>query len=95
MKIKDITNEWVPMYSTMKAYGMSKAKHPDGSRYFKTENFADGKVKGKSRPGRVKRSGASCNGSVTDLRSKAKNSSGEKAKMYHWCANMKSGRNKK
>lgn len=58
------------------------------------ENFADGKVKGKSRPGRVKRAGASCNGSVTDLRSRAKNASGEKAKMYHWCANMKSGRKK-
>ena len=58
------------------------------------ENFADGKVKGKSRPGRVKRAGASCNGSVTDLRKRAKNASGEKAKMYHWCANMKSGRNK-
>jgi hypothetical protein len=60
-----------------------------------TENFADGKVKGKSRPGRVKRSGASCNGSVTDLRARAKRASGEKAKMYHWCANMKSGRKKK
>jgi hypothetical protein len=59
------------------------------------ENFADGKKKGKSRPGRVKRSGASCNGSVTDLRKRAKNASGEKAKMYHWCANMKSGRKKK
>jgi hypothetical protein len=58
------------------------------------ENFADGKVKGKSRPGRVKRSGASCAGSVTDLRARAKNASGEKAKMYHWCANMKSGRKK-
>lgn len=58
------------------------------------ENFADGKVKGKSRPGRVKRAGASCKGSVTDLRRKAKNASGEKAKMYHWCANMKSGRKK-
>ena len=59
------------------------------------ENFADGKKKGKSRPGRVKRAGASCNGSVTDLRKRAKNASGEKAKMYHWCANMKSGRKKK
>ena len=59
------------------------------------ENFADGKKKGKSRPGRVKRSGASCNGSVTDLRKRAKKASGEKAKMYHWCANMKSGRKKK
>jgi hypothetical protein len=58
------------------------------------ENFADGRVKGKSRPGRVKRSGASCNGSVTSLRQRAKNASGERAKMYHWCANMKSGRNK-
>jgi hypothetical protein len=59
------------------------------------ENFADGKVKGKSRPGRVKRAGASCNGSVTDLRKRAKNASGEKARMYHWCANMKSGKKKK
>ena len=58
------------------------------------ENFADGRVKGKSRPGRVKRAGASCSGSITDLRARAKNASGEKAKMYHWCANMKSGRNK-
>ena len=60
-----------------------------------TENFADGKVKGKSRPGRVKRAGASCNGSVTDLRARAKKASGERAKMYHWCANMKSGNKKK
>ena len=58
------------------------------------ENFADGKKKGKSRPGRVKRSGASCKGSVTSLRAKAKKASGERAKMYHWCANMKSGRKK-
>ena len=90
----------VPMYHTMKAYKMSRAKHPDGSAYFKSdypkymENFADGKVKGKSRPGRVKRAGASCKGSVTSLRAKAKKSSGEKAKMYHWCANMKSGKKK-
>lgn len=59
-----------------------------------TENFADGKKKGKSRPGRVKRAGASCNGSVTDLRARAKKASGERAKMLHWCANMKSGRKK-
>ncbi len=58
------------------------------------ENFADGKIKGKSRPGRVKRSGASCKGSVTSLRQKAKNTGGERARMYHWCANMKSGRQK-
>jgi hypothetical protein len=58
------------------------------------ENFADGKVKGKSRPGRVKRAGASCAGSVTDLRAKAKKYGGERGKMYHWCANMKGGRKK-
>ena len=56
------------------------------------ENFKDGKVKGKSRPGRVKKSGASCKGSVTSLRSKAKKYGGEKGKMYHWCANMKAGK---
>ena len=73
------------------------AKHRADSNVWEQnveENFADGKVKGKSRPGRVKRAGASCNGSVTDLRRRAKNASGEKAKMYHWCANMKSGRKK-
>ena len=58
------------------------------------ENFADGKKKGKSKPGRVKKAGASCDGSVTSLRKKAKNSSGEKSKMFHWCANMKSGKKK-
>ena len=58
------------------------------------ENYADGKVKGKSRPGRVKKSGASCKGSVTDLRAKAKKYGGEKGKMYHWCANMKAGKKK-
>ena len=58
------------------------------------ENFADGKVKGRSRPGRVKRSGASCKGSVSDLRAKARKYGGEKGKMYHWCANMKSGKQK-
>ena len=36
------------------------------------ENFADGKKKGKSRPGRVKKAGASCKGSVTHLRKMAK-----------------------
>ena len=63
-----------------------------GNKMF--ENFADGKKKGKSRPGRVKRSGASCKGSVTSLRAKARKYGGEKGKMYHWCANMKSGRKK-
>ena len=66
----------------------------DPSAFSANENYDDGKVKGKSRPGRVKKSGASCKGSVTDLRAKAKKYGGEKGKMYHWCANMKSGRKK-
>ena len=57
-----------------------------------TENFNDGKVKGKSRPGRVKRAGASCDGSVSELQARAKKYGGEKGKMYHWCANMKAGK---
>jgi len=62
---------------------------------FVTENFADGKTDSKSSPGRVKRAGASCKGSVTHLRKMAKKYSGERGKMYHWCANMKAGRKKK
>ena len=78
--------------------GLTKRGRPARSMYEQwkefSENFADGKKKGKSRPGRVKRAGASCKGSVTSLRIKAKKASGERAKMYHWCANMKSGRKK-
>lgn len=74
-----------------KAY--KAAKNAGNKLELGKENFKDGKKKGKSRPGRVKKSGASCSGSVTSLRKKAK-SGGEKGKMYHWCANMKSGKKK-
>jgi len=57
------------------------------------ENFADGKKPG--RKGLAKRMGVDCSKSVTALRKIAKNSSGEKQRMAHWCANMKSGRKKK
>ena len=56
------------------------------------ENFADGKKKGKSRPGRVKRAGASCNGSVTELRKKAKNVTANVLRCTG-VPNMKSGEN--
>ena len=84
-------------YMNIKKLGLGSGKPKTMREEFAEflENFADGKKKGKSRPGRVKRSGASCKGSVTSLRSKAKKASGERAKMYHWCANMKSGRKKK
>ncbi len=61
---------------------------------FFEENFIDGKKKGKSRPGRAKRAGVDCSKSKTELRKIAKNSSGEKQKMAHFCANMKGGRKK-
>ena len=57
------------------------------------ENFADGKKPG--RKGLAKRSGVDCSKSVSDLRKIAKNSGGERQRMAHWCANMKSGRTKK
>ena len=56
------------------------------------ENFADGKKPG--RRGLAKRSGVDCKQSVSKLRSIAKHSSGERQRMAHWCANMKSGRKK-
>jgi len=54
------------------------------------ENFKDGKKPG--RKGLSKRMGVDCSKPVGELRKIAKNSSGEKQRMAHWCANMKSGR---
>ena len=82
----DQSDDAKAMWAGMQAKGQATAQGV-------AENFADGKVKGKSRPGRVKRAGASCSGSVTSLRQKAKQG-GERGKMYHWCANMKAGRQK-
>ena len=56
------------------------------------ENFADGKNPG--RKGLAKRSGVNTKASVSSLRKTAKNSSGEKARMAHWLANMKAGKAK-
>ena len=83
--INTIVEKWSEKYK--KSINCS---NPKG--FSQKAHCAGKKKKCKSRPGRVKRSGASCKGSVTSLRKKAKNASGEKAKMYHWCANMKSGR---
>jgi septum formation topological specificity factor MinE len=56
------------------------------------ENFADGKKPG--RKGLAKRSGVNTKANVSSLRKTAKNSSGEKQRMAHWLANMKSGKAK-
>lgn len=71
------------------------AEHP---KYLKAypvvldENFADGKNPG--RKGLAKRTGVDCKQSVSKLRDIASHSSGEKQRMAHWCANMKSGKKK-
>jgi hypothetical protein len=56
------------------------------------ENFADGKNPG--RKGLSKRVGIPKGASITQLRKIAKNSTGERRRMAHWQANMKSGRKK-
>jgi hypothetical protein len=56
------------------------------------ENFADGKKPG--RKGLAKRVGVDCKQPISKLRSIASNSSGERQRMAHWCANMKSGKKK-
>lgn len=56
------------------------------------ENFADGKNPG--RKGLSKRMGVNTKASVSSLRKTAKNSSGEKARMAHFIANMKAGKKK-
>jgi hypothetical protein len=66
--------------------------HPEHFREDLEENFADGKKPG--RKGLAKRSGVNCKQPVNTLRKIAKNSSGERQRMAHWCANMKSGKNK-
>lgn len=64
-----------------------------GGESIEQENFADEKKPG--RKGLAKRSGVNTKASVSSLRKTAKNSSGEKARMAHWLANMKAGRAKK
>lgn len=81
-------------YSRMDTAGGSEdvgyAKHFES---FFIENYADGKKPG--RKGLAKRKGVNCKQSVSKLRKVAKNSSGERQRMAHWCANMKSGKKKK
>jgi hypothetical protein len=66
--------------------------HEVPDTWIMNENFADGKKPG--RKGLAKRSGVNCKQPVSKLRSIAANSSGERQRMAHWCANMKSGKKK-
>ena len=93
------------MYDYAKELGYHITRSPDqtdAGKYFWDknrgeegqvwENFADGKKPG--RKGLAKRSGVNCKQSVSKLRSIAAHSTGEKQRMAHWCANMKSGKKK-
>jgi hypothetical protein len=75
-------------FDIQKIYSIFKKQQEQGV----AENFADGRKPG--RRGLAKRSGVDCKQSVSKLRSIAKHSSGERQRMAHWCANMKSGRKK-
>ena len=84
------TNKYKKSINCSNPKGFSQKAHCAGRKKKVNENFADGKKPG--RKGLAKRSGVDCKQSVTKLRSIAKKSSGEKQRMAHWCANMKSGR---
>jgi ribosomal protein S18 acetylase RimI-like enzyme len=77
-----------PGYGYYGYYGDDSGSEGDGVE----ENFADGKKPG--RKGLAKRVGVDCKQPISKLRSIASNSSGEKQRMAHWCANMKSGKKK-
>lgn len=68
--------------------------HPKFKQVLTTlnENFADGRNPG--RKGLAKRMGVNCKQSVSKLRKIAKDSTGERQRIAHWCANMKSGKKK-
>ena len=71
-------------------------KHKPGKNIWEqgvAENFANGKDPG--RKGLSKRMGVNTKASVSSLRKTARHSTGEKARMAHWLANMKAGRAKK
>lgn len=82
-------------YCWVKSHQLPEPMHPKLKEAFATltENFHDGKKPG--RKGLAKRMGVPTKASVSRLRQIAKSSSGEKARMAHWMANMKSGKNKK
>jgi len=63
-----------------------------GGNFGMHENFDDGKKPG--RKGLAKRVGVDCKQPASKLRSIAAKSSGERQRMAHWCANMKSGKQK-
>jgi hypothetical protein len=100
MRITEIiSEEWSKKYKSSincsNPKGFSQKAHCAGKKKNEEvdENFADGKKPG--RKGLAKRSGVNTKASVSSLRKTAKHSTGEKARMAHWLANMKAGKAKK
>ena len=91
-----IAEKWTKKYkdsiNCSNPKGFSQKAHCAGRKKHTNENFADRKKPG--RKGLAKRSGVNCKQSVSKLRSIAAHSTGEKQRMAHWCANMKSGKKK-
>lgn len=93
-----VTEKWSAKYkrsiNCSNPKGFSQRAHCQGRKKNEDieENFADGKKPG--RKGLAKRVGVDCSKPVSKLRQIAKNSGGERQRMAHWCANMKSGRSK-
>ena len=91
-----VSEKWTKKYkdsiNCSNPKGFSQKAHCAGKKKHTNENFADGKKPG--RKGLAKRSGVDCKQSVSKLRSIAAHSTGEKQRMAHWCANMKSGKKK-
>ena len=74
------------------AVNATKAQTQPSYQQQANENFANGRKPG--RKGLAKRVGVNCKQPVSKLRSIAAHSSGERQRMAHWCANMKSGKKK-
>ena len=93
-----VTEKWSKKYKQSidcaSPRGFSQRAHCQGRKKNEDidENFADGKKPG--RKGLAKRVGVNCKQPVSKLRSIAANSSGERQRMAHWCANMKAGKKK-
>jgi hypothetical protein len=92
--VREFPNQKIPalIQKLVDKYNINPNSIVYGPSQRMNENFADGKKPG--RKGLAKRVGVNCKQSVSKLRSIAKRSSGERQRMAHWCANMKSGRQK-
>ena len=91
-KVKSRYKVWPSAYASGALVQCRKKGAKNWGKSKTNENFADGKKPG--RKGLSKRVGIPKDATVAELRKIAKNSTGEKQRMAHWQANMKSGKKK-